>query len=171
MKHLVKGNRAKKLGRHSESRKALLAQLSVGLIKSGSIETTLAKAKFVRPYFEKLITKAQKNDLATRRYMMSLLGKTEAIDKLINEVAPLFKDRAGGYTRIQRTHVRSGDAAQMAKISLVENMNAKKDQAKSVDKKSTKAKKEDKAEVKEDKPKRSTKSKVKEEKAAETASA
>lgn len=161
MKHVIKG---KKLGRHASSRKALLKSLSVAIIKAGSIETTLVKAKYVKSHFEKLLTKARKNDLATRRYLIEKLQDKVAVEKLLSEIAPLFENRPGGYTRIQRTIVRVGDAAQMAKLSLVE-MPAKK----SAKSKSTKVEKKEDAKdvkpVKEEKKKESKKeTKVKSEK-------
>ena len=122
MNHFVKG---KKLGRNSNQRKALLQGLAEAMILHGAIETTLVKAKYLRPYFEKLVTKAKANDLAARRYLLQRLTKKEIVSKMLDEVAPLFKERNGGYTRIQRTIIRSGDRAEMARISLVENLKPK----------------------------------------------
>jgi|688.fasta_scaffold00063_115 large subunit ribosomal protein L17 len=109
----------KKFDRHSESRKALKEQLAIGLFKSDVIETTLEKAKFVKPFVERLVTKARKNDVATRRYLIQKLQDKEIVSRLIDVIAPAFAERPGGYTRIQRTIVRKGDAAQMAKLSFV----------------------------------------------------
>ena len=116
MRHRVK---TKKFDRHAESRKALEKQLAVGLFKSDSIETTLEKAKFVKPFVEKLVTKAKKADLSTRRYLIEKLQDKEIVNKLLEVIGPAFAERNGGYTRIQRTIVRKGDAAQMAKLSFV----------------------------------------------------
>lgn len=116
MRHRVK---TKKFDRHAESRKALEKQLAVGLFKSDSIETTLEKAKFVKPFVEKLVTKARNTDVATKRYLIEKLQDKEVVSKLLEVIAPAFAERAGGYTRIQRTHIRKGDAAQMAKLSFV----------------------------------------------------
>jgi len=109
----------RKLGRTSSHRKALLKNLSIALITSGKIETTLPKAKELRSYFEKLITKARVGDSNAHRVIFSYLQDKEATKKLINEIAPEYKDRNGGYTRITKTRIRRGDAAPMAFIELV----------------------------------------------------
>lgn len=123
MRHLVKG---KKLNRNTESRKALLKSLLVSLFKYESIETTLAKAKYARPFAEKLITKAKDGSLSARRNLISDLQDKDIVSKLIDEIAPSFKNRNGGYTRIQRTHVRFGDVTQMANLSLVKEIKEEK---------------------------------------------
>lgn len=109
----------RKLGRTSSHRKALLKNLSIALISSGKIETTLPKAKELRSYFEKLITKAKVGDSNSHRVVFSYLQDKEATKKLINEVAPEYVNRNGGYTRITKTRARRGDAASMAFIELV----------------------------------------------------
>jgi len=109
----------RKLGRTSSHRKALLKNLSIALITSGKIETTLPKAKELRSYFEKLITKAREGDSNAHRVIFSYLQDKESTKKLINEIAPEYKDRNGGYTRITKTRTRRGDAAPMAFIELV----------------------------------------------------
>ncbi len=109
----------RKLGRTSSHRKALLKNLSIALIQSGRIETTLPKAKELRSFFEKLITKARVGDSNAHRVVFAYLQNKEATKKLMNEIAPEYKDRQGGYTRIIKTRVRRGDAAQMAFIELV----------------------------------------------------
>jgi len=109
----------RKLGRTSSHRKALLKNLSIALIKSEKIETTLPKAKELRSYFEKLITKARVGDSNAHRTVFAYLQDKEATKKLINEIAPEYKDRKGGYTRITKTRTRRGDAAPMAFIELV----------------------------------------------------
>jgi len=96
-----------------------LKNLSIALITSGKIETTLPKAKELRSYFEKLITKARVGDSNAHRVIFSYLQDKEATKKLINEIAPEYKDRNGGYTRITKTRIRRGDAAPMAFIELV----------------------------------------------------
>lgn len=119
MKHV---NRKKKFNRHAESRKALMSHLASGLIINGSAVTTLAKAKYMRPYVEKLITKARNSDLATRRYLLSIFAtRKDVVEKLLSVVGPSFVERSGGYTRIQKMHSRIGDSTQMAKISLVKD--------------------------------------------------
>ena len=109
----------RKLGRTSSHRKALLKNLSIALIKSGKIETTVPKAKELRSYFEKLITKARVGDFNAHRAIFAALQDKESTKKLLNEIAPEYKDRKGGYTRITRTRIRRGDAAEMAFIELV----------------------------------------------------
>ncbi len=109
----------RKLGRTSSHRKALLKNLSIALIKSGKIETTVPKAKELRSYFEKLITKARVGDFNAHRAVFAALQDKESTKKLLNEIAPEYKDRKGGYTRITRTRIRRGDAAEMAFIELV----------------------------------------------------
>lgn len=109
----------RKLGRTSSHRKALFKNMSIALIKNGKIETTLPKAKELRSYFEKLITKARVGDSNTHRAIFALLQDKDCTKKLIEEIAPEYKDRNGGYTRIIRTRTRRGDAADMAFLELV----------------------------------------------------
>jgi len=109
----------RKLGRTSAHRKALLANLSISLIEHGKIETTAIKAKELRSYVEKLITTAGSNDSNAHRSVFAVLQNKEATKKLVNEVAPQYVDRTGGYTRITRTRIRRGDATPMAFIELV----------------------------------------------------
>ncbi len=109
----------RKLGRTSAHRKALLMNLSIALLEHGKIETTVEKAKELRSFIEKLITKAKKGDFNAHRAVFAVLRDKEATKKLMNEVAPNYQDRNGGYTRITRTRTRRGDAAEMAFIELV----------------------------------------------------
>ena len=109
----------RKLGRTSSHRKALLKNLSIALIQNGRIETTLPKAKELRSYIEKLITKARVGDANAHRAVFAALQDKESTKKLVNEIAPEYKGRNGGYTRIIRTRIRRGDAAEMAFIELV----------------------------------------------------
>ncbi|WP_297484063.1 50S ribosomal protein L17 [Sulfurimonas sp.] len=109
----------RKLGRTSAHRKALLANLSISLIEHGKIETTAVKAKELRSYVEKLITTAGSNDSNAHRAVFAALQSKEATKTLVNELAPKYVDRAGGYTRITRTRIRRGDATPMAFIELV----------------------------------------------------
>ncbi|MCH9814785.1 MAG: 50S ribosomal protein L17 [Epsilonproteobacteria bacterium] len=109
----------RKLGRTSSHRKALLKNMSIALIKSGKIETTLPKAKELRSHFEKLITTARVADFNTHRTIFAALQDKECTKKLIEEIAPEYQDRNGGYTRIIKTRTRRGDAADMAFIELV----------------------------------------------------
>ena len=109
----------RKLGRTSAHRKALLANLSISLIEHGKIETTAVKAKELRSYFEKLVTTATKGDSNAHRAVFAMLQNKEATKKLVNEIAPEYKERPGGYTRVTRTRIRRGDATTMAFIELV----------------------------------------------------
>ena len=109
----------RKLGRTSAHRKALLMNLSIALIEHGKIETTVEKAKELRGFIEKLITRAKKGDFNAHRAVFAVLRDKEATKKLVNEVAPQYAERNGGYTRIIKTRTRRGDAADMAFIELV----------------------------------------------------
>ena len=109
----------RKLGRTSAHRKALLKNLTISLIEHGKIETTVEKAKELRSYIEKLITVAGKGDSNAHRAVFASLQSKEATQALVNEIAPKYVDRKGGYTRITRTRIRRGDATTMAFIELV----------------------------------------------------
>lgn len=109
----------RKLGRTSAHRGALLKNLSIALIENGKIETTVPKAKELRSFVEKLITTARVGDANAHRAIFAALQNKEATKKLVNEIAPGYVERAGGYTRIVRTRIRRGDATSMAFIELV----------------------------------------------------
>lgn len=117
MRHRKAG---RSLRRTSEQRLALLRNLATSLIEQGAIETTEAKAKELRPFVEKLITKARAGTLHARRLAGRHVQKRAAADKLFQEVGPKHAKRAGGYTRILKTGFRKGDGAEMARIELVE---------------------------------------------------
>jgi large subunit ribosomal protein L17 len=109
-----------KLSRDSAHRKALLANLSKELIEHERIETTLAKAKAVKPDVEKLITLARRGDLHARRQALAALGQDKFIVyKLFEEIAPRYTERPGGYTRILKLGPRKSDATEMALLELV----------------------------------------------------
>ena len=110
----------KKLGRKSKARKALLRNLATSLIKEKKIKTTLAKAKELRRFAEHLITFAKRGDLNARRHVSRFITEKGVVKELFEEVAPKFIERNGGYTRIVKIGTRSGDAAQMAFIELLE---------------------------------------------------
>ena len=101
----------------------MLNNLSCSLIKHGRITTTVAKAKVLRPYIEKLITKGKSGTLHNRRILISKLKNSDSVNDLISNISPNFKDRNGGYTRIIKSGFRSGDAADMAIIEFVEEKN------------------------------------------------
>ncbi len=117
MRHRKAG---RSLRRTSEQRLALLRNLATSLIETGAIETTEAKAKELRPFVEKLITKARTGTLHARRLAGIHVQKRAAADKLFKEIGPKNAKRAGGYTRILKTGHRKGDGAEMARIELVE---------------------------------------------------
>jgi large subunit ribosomal protein L17 len=93
--------------------------MAIAIVKAEKIETTLPKAKELRGFVEKLVTKAKKGDSNAHRAVFAALQDKESTKKLIEEIAPRFAERNGGYTRIIKTRIRRGDAAPMAFISLV----------------------------------------------------
>ncbi len=117
MKHHV---RKRTLGRPTRQYTALMRSLARELIMHERIETTLAKAKEVRPFIERIITAGKQDTLANRRMVASRLGaRSAASQKVFADLGPRYQDRNGGYTRVVRSRVRSGDAATMAVIQLV----------------------------------------------------
>lgn len=115
MKHKKKG---RKFGRKKDLKRGLMRSLAVNLVKEEKIKTTEAKAKELRPFIEKLITRARKNNLAARRLIIAKIGET-ATKKLFDNIAPKYKNRKGGYTRINKLPLRRGDASKMAIIEFV----------------------------------------------------
>jgi large subunit ribosomal protein L17 len=114
------------LGRKKEHRIALMSNLGAALLRHGRIQTTLPKAKALRPFIEKIITLAKKAENATpekalhyRRLALSRVRDKEAVGLLFNEKASSFTERPGGYTRIYKLGTRIGDAAEMAVIQLI----------------------------------------------------
>ncbi len=112
-------NRVKKFGRERNQRKALLRTLARSLFRDGSIRTTEARAKALRPFAERLITGARQNTVASRRLVVSRLGGSAGLAKLYAEVAPKYISRNGGYTRVIKAGARRSDGARMAVIELV----------------------------------------------------
>lgn len=113
-------NKNRTLGRDTDQRLALLRSLSVALIDKGAIITTTAKAKELRPFIERLVTIAKTDTVAARRLTSSRMGGNDAaISTLFGRIAPLFIDRAGGYTRITKIGFRDGDGAHMSHIEFV----------------------------------------------------
>jgi len=117
MRHRKAG---RQLRRTSEQKLALMRNLATSLIEHGAIETTEAKAKELRPFVEKLITKARAGTLHARRLAGRHVQQRAAADKLFQEIGPRFAARNGGYTRILKTGHRKGDGAEMARIELIE---------------------------------------------------
>lgn len=113
-------NKNRKFGRKKNVRAALMKGLALSLINHGRIKTTEAKAKELRPFIEKLVTRAKSSDLASRRITISrLMNRAPETKKLFEEIAPKFKDVSGGYTRILKLPPRISDGAKMALIEFV----------------------------------------------------
>ena len=117
MRHACAG---RQFGRDSSHRKALLRMLVTALLKNEKIETTVAKAKEIRPLAEKMITLGKRGDLHARRQALSFINDETVVSGLFTNIAPRFATRNGGYTRIILTRNRAGDAAPMAVIELIE---------------------------------------------------
>jgi large subunit ribosomal protein L17 len=107
------------LGRKTAARRSLIANLAESFILYEKIRTTKAKAKALQPFVEKLITKAKKQDLASRRAIIKQLYTDNAVRKLMDDLAKRYKDREGGYTRIVNLDRRLGDGAEEAIIELI----------------------------------------------------
>ena len=131
------GCAGRQFGRNSGHRKALLRTLVTSLLKNEKIETTVAKAKEIRPIAEKMITLAKRGDLHARRQVSSFLQDDVAVKGLFAQIAPRFTSRNGGYTRIIPTRNRMGDAAPMAVIELVERQKKESSPAKTAKSRST----------------------------------
>ncbi|MFH1011611.1 MAG: 50S ribosomal protein L17 [bacterium] len=116
MRHRLSG---KRLSRSASHRRALYANLSQALFEHRRVRTTLAKARAVRPFAERLVTHAKKGTLAARRLVLRYLRKKPIVKALFEEIAPTFAERSGGYTRIIKLDQRIGDAAPMAMLELV----------------------------------------------------
>ncbi len=116
MMHRVKGNR---LGRLSNHRRALLRNLAKSMVLDGTIRTTEAKAKALRPFLEKLVTRAKTDSLANRRVIAARLGPScvGAVKKIFSEIGPRYKERKGGYLRIIKiSGFRRGDGTRQAQV-------------------------------------------------------
>lgn len=110
-----------KIGRTSAHRRALLANAVCSLIEHGRITTTLVKAKEIRRVADKMVTQAKKGTLYARRLVIADLHQVDKVGKLFSEIAPKYKERQGGYTRIIKLGPRVGDAAEMCLIEFVED--------------------------------------------------
>lgn len=113
------GRAGRKLNRNSSARTALARAQATALLREGRIETTLTKAKELRPYVEKLITTAKGGDLHARRLVAKDIHDKDVVRLVMDEIAPRYAERPGGYTRILKTGIRRGDATTMALIELV----------------------------------------------------
>lgn len=108
-----------RLGGSASNQKKILSNLAASLFEHGAIKTTDAKAKTLRPFAEKLITKAKDGSVAARRQVLAEMPQKDVVAYLFNELAPKFENRQGGYTRIIKLENRAGDNAPMSQISLV----------------------------------------------------
>ena len=117
MHNKIKG---RKLGRTASHKKALLRNLANQLIEHKEIRTTTAKAKEARSYVDRLVTYAKKGDLHHRRLAFAFLRNKQSINILFDEIAPVYSDRQGGYTRVVKLGKRAGDAAQISLLQLVD---------------------------------------------------
>ena len=109
-----------RLSRNGAHRQALMRNLAIALIERERIRTTDAKAKYLRPYVEKLVSLGRDDATHNRRRAFSILASKEAVKKLFAEIGPRFKDRPGGYTRIVKEGVRPGDGSPMSFIEFVD---------------------------------------------------
>ncbi|TKB08799.1 50S ribosomal protein L17 [Desulforhopalus sp. IMCC35007] len=116
MRHKYSGRR---LGRNSSHRIAMFRNMVTSLLQHERIVTTTEKAKEARPIAEKMITLGKRGDLHARRQALSFIRSKDVVEKLFTEIKDKFDDRKGGYTRIIKTGVRKGDAAEMAILELV----------------------------------------------------
>src|SRR3954464_11009243 len=111
-----------RLGGSPAHERLMLANLATALFQHGKIQTTETKARRLRPFAEQLITKAKRGDLAARRRVLGVVRDKDVVYALFDQIAPRFATRPGGYTRIVKTGPRKGDAAPMAIIELVEEL-------------------------------------------------
>ena len=109
----------RKLGKTTDQRRAMLRQQVTDFLDNGKMETTITRAKEIKPLAEKMITLGKKGDLAAYRQAMTFITREDVVKKIFKEIAPSYAERNGGYTRITRTGVRRGDAAETAMIELV----------------------------------------------------
>lgn len=116
------GYQGRKLGRERDQRRALLKGLVSSLIEYRRIETTLPKAKEIVPVIEKLITKAKKGDLASRRAVIAEVSTLQVANILVDVIAPQLTKRTSGHVRVTRTELRRGDNAQMAVVEFVDEI-------------------------------------------------
>lgn len=109
----------RKLGRTTDARMAMLRAMVTYLLENGKIETTLMRAKEVRPLTEKMITLGKTNTLHNKRQALAFITKEDVVTKLFAEISPKYAERNGGYCRITKLGPRRGDCAEMAIIELI----------------------------------------------------
>lgn len=135
MRHRVGFNR---LDRKTSHRKAMLRNMVASLFRYERITTTKAKALEARRIADKMITRAKEDTVHSRRIIAKDIGDKEVLNKLFTEIAPMFQERAGGYTRILKLGQRQGDAAEVVLLELVEKTEDKKEEKKKAKKKAPK---------------------------------
>ncbi|MEK7580377.1 MAG: 50S ribosomal protein L17 [Patescibacteria group bacterium] len=116
MRHQKKG---KILGREKDARQALKMALLKNFFIYGRLKTTLAKAKMIKPFVEKIITFGRNSDLNSRRKLINMVSDRVLAKKIIDEISPKYSNRKGGYTRIIKLAPRKGDAAKLAVLELI----------------------------------------------------
>lgn len=117
---MPKPKKGKRLGGSPSHQRRILANLAASLIEEERLTTTVAKAKQLRPYVEKMVTRARKGDLHSRRLILRRIQDPGVVTKLFDDIGPRFAERPGGYTRIVKLGPRRGDGAEMALIEFVE---------------------------------------------------
>ncbi len=132
MRHRVEG---RKFGRETDARRLMIRNLVKAMVDHGQITTTLAKAKELRSYVDRVVTYGKANTVHARRLAYSVLGDRTLVKKLFDEIAPAFQGRNGGYTRVIKAGFRKGDSAPLAIIQFVEEaaVTIKKDTIKAKD--------------------------------------
>ncbi|MCB5246504.1 MAG: 50S ribosomal protein L17 [Candidatus Cloacimonetes bacterium] len=132
MRHRDQG---RKFGREMDARRLMICNLVKSMIEHGQITTTLAKAKELRGFVERVVTYGKNDTVHSRRLAYSILGNRTLVKKLFTEIAPAFAGRQGGYTRVVKAGFRRGDSAPMAIIQFVEEaaVKPKKDHIKAKD--------------------------------------
>ncbi len=117
MRHRLQG---RKFGRETDARRLMMRNLVKSMVEHGQIHTTLAKAKEMRRFVERVVTYGKKDSIHSRRLAYTVLGDRDLVKKLFEEIAPAFANRNGGYTRVLKAGFRKGDNAPMAIIQFVE---------------------------------------------------
>lgn len=107
------------LDRRKGPREALLKNLATNVILNEHVVTTRARARYIRPIVERLVTRGKKNDIATRRYLAARLNTEGAVRKLVEVLGPRYAERKGGYLRLIKLDFRQGDAAEMVRVEFV----------------------------------------------------
>lgn len=116
---MPKPKKGPRLGGSPSHQRKILSNMAASLIQEGRVTTTAARAKLLRPYVEKMVTKARRGDLHARRLVLRKIQNNDAVTKLFDDVGPRYADRDGGYTRIVKLGPRRGDGAEMAIIEFV----------------------------------------------------